>query len=50
MSLPASLAFSSQPFLHRDAEQDLDGLDSDGPARLRPEQESEAGVPMGEFT
>ncbi|ERE72387.1 lipid phosphate phosphohydrolase 2-like protein [Cricetulus griseus] len=29
-----------------DAEQDLDGLDSDGPARLRPEQESEAGVPM----
>lgn len=29
-----------------DAEQDLDGLDPDGPTRLRPEQESEAGVPM----
>ncbi|KAL1783174.1 mesoderm induction early response protein 2 isoform X1 [Sigmodon hispidus] len=29
-----------------DAEQDLDGLDPDGPAQLRPEQESEAGVPM----
>ncbi|XP_075831748.1 mesoderm induction early response protein 2 isoform X2 [Microtus pennsylvanicus] len=29
-----------------DAEQDLDGLDPDGPARLRPEQESEAGVPI----
>ncbi|XP_015852333.2 mesoderm induction early response protein 2 isoform X2 [Peromyscus maniculatus bairdii] len=29
-----------------DAEQDLDGLDPDGAARLCPEQESEAGVPM----
>ncbi|XP_050995609.1 mesoderm induction early response protein 2 [Acomys russatus] len=29
-----------------DAEQDLDGLDPDGPARLRSDQESEAGVPV----
>nr|XP_021497536.1 mesoderm induction early response protein 2 isoform X1 [Meriones unguiculatus] len=29
-----------------DAEQDLDSLDPDGPARLCSEQESEAGVPM----
>ncbi|XP_028719399.1 mesoderm induction early response protein 2 [Peromyscus leucopus] len=29
-----------------DAEQDLDGLDPDGAARLCPEQEAEAGVPM----
>uniref|UniRef100_A0A8C0X5D8 Mesoderm induction early response protein 2 n=1 Tax=Castor canadensis TaxID=51338 RepID=A0A8C0X5D8_CASCN len=42
---PVLLAFCpSQLFLHRDTDQDLDGLDPDGTTRTRPDQEPLAGV------
>jgi hypothetical protein len=46
---PVLLAFCpSQLFLHRDTDQDLDGLDPDGTTRTRPDQEPLAGVHTGE--
>lgn len=45
---PSSLLPLMVPSPHRDADQDLDGSDPDGPGRPRPEQDALTGMRTGE--